>query len=193
LAPCYVADPDKSAGCQEGLFSNILNDTGASTRGNFSRGGYPPVYYAAIGQFTTLDVQASVLTMRLVNIGVFLAFTVSLFWLLPRRLKPVLVGGWLITTVPLGLFIITSVNPGSWALTGVVSSWIALLGWFESAGRRKIALGFSHSPSLSRPGHAETQQCSRASEWCSPPYLPIDMIDGFGLTLFCPSLWGSSR
>jgi hypothetical protein len=141
LAPCYVADPDKSAGCQEGLFSNILNDTGASARGNFSRGGYPPVYYAAIGQFTTLDVQASVLTMRLVNIGVFLAFTVSLFWLLPRRLKPVLVGGWLITTVPLGLFIITSVNPGSWALTGVVSSWIALLGWFESTGRRKIALG----------------------------------------------------
>src|SRR5690606_34621326 len=31
-------------------------------------------------------------------------------------------------------------NPSSWAIIGVDTSWLALVGWFESAGRRKIAL-----------------------------------------------------
>jgi len=51
------------------------------------------------------------------------------------------VWGWLITTLPLGLFLIGSNNPSAWATLGVASSWISLLGWFESVGRRKLALG----------------------------------------------------
>lgn len=141
LAPCYAADPEQSAGCQGAIFENIMNDTGATKRGNFYAGGYPPVYYAVIGQLSSLDIPASALAMRMANIALFLAFAVTMSWLLPRHLRLALVGGWVITTVPLGLFIIASNNPGSWAVTGVVSSWLALLGWFESTGRRKIALG----------------------------------------------------
>ncbi len=143
LSPCFAADPEQSAACQGDIFTDILDDTAPSNRGNYYAGGYPPVYYAVVGQFTSLDVQASVLTMRLVNIAIFLGFAVALFWLLPRHLRLPLIGGWLITTVPLGLFIISSINPGSWAVTGVVSSWLALLGWFESTGRRKIGLGIA--------------------------------------------------
>ncbi len=139
--PCYAADPDKSAACQQAYLDAGLGATGASTRGNFAAGGYPPLYYAVIGQFTGTDVLASALTMRMVNVGVFMAFVVALFWLLPRRLTIALIGGWLITTVPLGIFIIASNNPGSWAVTGVASSWLALYGWFETSGRRKIGLG----------------------------------------------------
>ena len=141
LAPCYAADPDQSASCQIGIFDDIMADTAATKRGNFYAGGYPPVYYAVIGQLSSLDIPTSALAMRLANIAVFLAFAIALFWLLPRHLRLPLVGGWVITTVPLGMFILASNNPGSWAVTGVASSWLALAGWFSSTGRRKIGLG----------------------------------------------------
>src|SRR5690606_29258474 len=49
--------------------------------------------------------------------------------------------GWLISTVPLGVFLLASNNPSAWAVTGVGSAWIALLGYFETTGRRRVALG----------------------------------------------------
>jgi hypothetical protein len=99
------------------------------------------VYYAVAGLLTGPDIQASVLAIRVLNVALFVSFSVALYWLLPHRLRLPLVAGWLISTVPLGLFIIASNNPGSWALTGVVSSALALFGWFETRGRQKIGLG----------------------------------------------------
>lgn len=141
LAPCYVADETASAACQEERLSWELDDTVSTQRGNFASGGYPPVYYAVSGLLAGPDVQVSALAMRLANAAVFLAFASVLFVLLPRDLRLPLVGGWLIATVPLGLFLLASNNPGSWALTGVAASWLSLAGWFRSSGRRKIALG----------------------------------------------------
>jgi hypothetical protein len=60
---------------------------------------------------------------------------------LPANRRIPLVGGWLIASVPLGMFLLASNNPSSWALIGVGSSWLALLGFFETTGRRRIALG----------------------------------------------------
>ena len=48
---------------------------------------------------------------------------------------------WLITTVPLGLFLIASNNPSSWAITGVGTAWLALYGYFESTAHRRVLLG----------------------------------------------------
>jgi hypothetical protein len=43
--------------------------------------------------------------------------------------------------VPLGIFLIPSVNPSSWALTSAGLLWISLVGYFESSGWRKTGLG----------------------------------------------------
>lgn len=137
-APCYVADVNASAGCQE--WSSDLAPTVAADHGNWI-GAYPPVYYAVMNVFASTDIQTSALVMRFVNVLLFIVFTTALALLLPAGLRVPLIAGWTITAVPLGAYLIASNNPGSWALIGVGGSWLAALGWFRSVGRRSWALG----------------------------------------------------
>lgn len=137
---CFAGHGEVSAECQETAFDWNLETVVESDRGNF-RNAYPPVYYAVNGLFTSADVQTSALHMRVFTVVLFLAIILVLHRLLPLHLRPALVWGWLVSTVPLGLFLFGSNNPSAWAMIGVGSSWIALLGYFETTGRRRIGLG----------------------------------------------------
>lgn len=137
-APCYPADGTASAECQE--WPNAPTPTVAADHGNWI-GAYPPVYYVVMNVFASTDIQSSALVMRLFNALLFIAFTTALAVLLPISLRVPLIAGWTITAVPLGVYLIASNNPGSWALIGVGGSWLAALGWFRSTGRRSWALG----------------------------------------------------
>lgn len=136
---CFAGDSTISAACQ-GAGTPSSKPTVDTDRGNFAN-NYPPVYYATMGLFVTPDILGSVWFMRLVNVLLFVVITTVLTCLLPARRRTALIVGWLITTVPLGAFLLASNNPSSWALIGVGSSWLALFGFFESTGRRRIALG----------------------------------------------------
>lgn len=143
-APCYAFDEDKSAACQEPYFAgkyvpDMLND-----RGNFE-GAYPPLYYKAMSVFVGPDVTRSAIVMRIVNVILFVALSSLVFLLLPAARRRTLLWGWLITLVPLGLFLIASNNPSGWAITGVGTAWIALLGYFETKGRARVGLGMLFS------------------------------------------------
>jgi hypothetical protein len=144
---CYLPSSEESAACQQLDINFDPSSTIETQRGNFV-GGYPPVYYAVMGVFVGSDIVASVVMMRVVNILVFVGLTAAIFALLPLARRPSLIWGWLVTTIPLGLFLIPSNNPSSWAIIGVGSAWIALLGWFETSGRRKIGLGIAFVASV---------------------------------------------
>ncbi|MER3387437.1 MAG: DUF2142 domain-containing protein [Microcella pacifica] len=137
---CFAYDPLASASCQGEVWSWSVNEVVETDRGNFL-GAYPPVYYAVMGALTGPDIQAAALGMRVLTVVLFLAITTALFLLLPLRLRAPLIWGWLITTVPLGVFLLGTNNPSAWAMIGVGSSWLALLGWFDATGRRKAGLG----------------------------------------------------
>jgi hypothetical protein len=137
---CFAPDPTRSAACQGDDFSWSTDVLVDSDRANVV-GAYPPVFYAVMGALTTDDIQASALWMRVLTVVVFLGILVALFLLLPAERRPMVAWGWLITTIPLGVFILASNNPSAWAVIGVGTSWMALLGWFESTGRRQWALG----------------------------------------------------
>ncbi len=139
-SPCYAFYSDESAGCQSRLdySDSKLVET---NRGNFV-GAYPPLYYAVMSNFVGDDILASVMVMRLVNVILFVGITSALYVLLPAARRPALVWGWLVTTVPLGLFLLASNNPSGWAVAGVGTAWLALLGYFETPDRiKRIALG----------------------------------------------------
>lgn len=138
-ASCFAFDAEKSASCQDDLSFTATADT-LTVRGNFV-GGYPPVYYATMGLLAGNDVIASAIAMRVLNILLFVGITTALYLLLPVERRAALVWSWVVTTIPLGLFILSSNNPSAWAITGVGMGWIALLGYFETTGRRRIALG----------------------------------------------------
>jgi hypothetical protein len=138
-AACYAHDPTVSGACQNNISTSSKPDE-LTTRVNAGH-SYPPVYYAVAHALVSSNIVLSAFLIRLMNVLLFVVLTTLLFLLLPRRRRPTLVWAWLITTVPLGLFLIASDNPSAWAIIGVGSSWLALLGYFETSGRRKILLG----------------------------------------------------
>ena len=140
-AGCYVRELDESAECQTtGSVSLDADDTISTARGNFNR-EYPPVYYGVMNAFAGTDLYSAALAMRLITVLLFVGLGTALFALLPLARRPAFTWGWLASTVPLGLFIIPSNNPSSWAVIGVGLGWLALLGWYETEGRRKVGLG----------------------------------------------------
>ncbi len=137
---CYAQYEERSAACQDSVWATWGKESYETGRGNFY-GEYPPVYYATMRFFAGPDVQVSALVMRLVNALLFVGLATALAALLPTARRRTLLWGWLVTLVPLGMFLIPSNNPSGWAVTGVGTAFLALLGWFETEGRRHWALG----------------------------------------------------
>lgn len=137
---CFAFKPEESARCQDAVLPGWDSATVETDRGNFYVGEYPPVYYATMHLLAGADLQVSALAMRLVNAALFVALATLLAILLPSRERPTLLWGWFVTLVPLGMFLIPSNNPSGWAITGVGTAFLALLGWHSSTGRRRWAL-----------------------------------------------------
>ncbi len=136
---CFGSHPQSGAECQYNLDFTARADV-ESDRGNF-QGAYPPLFYATMGIFAGEDILASAVIMRFVNVALLVALATASFLLLPHSRRATLVWSWLITVVPLGVFLLASNNPSSWAITGVGISWLALLGYFETTGWRRRGLG----------------------------------------------------
>jgi hypothetical protein len=137
---CYAYRPNVSASCETQYLDKGSKPSVTTSRGNFEN-EYPPVYYATMSILVGPNIPVSVLLMRLLNVLLLVGITTALFALLPVHRRSTLLWAWILTLVPLGLFLVASNNPSSWAITGVGSAWIALLGYFETTGRRRVALG----------------------------------------------------
>jgi hypothetical protein len=139
-AACFRHEPEVSGACQGDDFSDNPLDTVSTDRGNFT-GLYPRVFYAAMSVFASNDINASVVVIRLVNAAVFIGLTVAAYLLLPLRRRGPLLAGAILVMVPLGMFIIPSTNPSSWALASAAVLWVSVLGYLETTGRRRVGLG----------------------------------------------------
>jgi hypothetical protein len=144
---CYAFHPETSAGCQDTYFAAPETPNTVTKRGNFAS-DYPPVFYKVESLFVGSSIEASALAMRLFNAALFVVLSTIVFVLLPVKRRPNLLWGWLLTTVPLGLFVIASNNPSGWAAVGVGTAWISLLGYYESEGRRRWGLAATFAVSV---------------------------------------------
>jgi hypothetical protein len=142
LSRCFARDANISAGCQADQNLFVENRTVLSSRGAWD-GLYPPVYYAVMNVFASPNIEVSVLVMRFVNILFFVLSGVALWLLLPVANRRPLLLMWTVTTLPLGLFLIPSINPSSWAITAVPTAWLALYGFLKLRGRglQRVLLG----------------------------------------------------
>ena len=133
--PCYRFDGFESAACWE----DIPEDE-TYTGSHINRGSYPGGYYAFMAPFVGEDVVSSVLTMRAVNVFLAVGVLTAIAALLPaseRRLVLFVAVG---STIPLGWFLIGSVNPSAWAVLGVFGTFLALHGAVVSERWRRAAL-----------------------------------------------------
>ncbi|MDR7185328.1 hypothetical protein J2X85_002362 [Microbacterium trichothecenolyticum] len=133
---CYAFHPDLTATCD-------LDDRRliATERGNWNGEAYPPLFYSAMSVFVGPDVSASIAAMRIANSVLFVGVLTTLAVLLPGKVRRAALWGSAITIVPLGMFLIPSVNPSSWAILSATGVWAATWGFFEQRGVRKILLG----------------------------------------------------
>lgn len=138
-AVCFSFKADTSAGCQGENFSTDFSELTVTERGNFD-GLYPPVYYWALSWFVGDNIEFSVLTVRFVNALLFVGLVTSLFALLPPTRRPTLVWSIALTFVPLSVYLIPSTNPSGWAVMSAATLLIALIGYFEAEGKRRIGL-----------------------------------------------------
>jgi hypothetical protein len=133
---CYAFQPEKSANCDSPRSDLLVN----TNRGNFT-GSYPPVYYATLSIFASPNIDASILAMRVFNATLFVGLLVSAFLISPPRLKTPLLWSVLAAIVPLGMFIVASVNPSSWAVLAGASLWVVLTAFYgEANNNRRILL-----------------------------------------------------
>jgi hypothetical protein len=134
-APCHAFHSDITAEC----WAPGATDLHEAQRVN-TEPLYPPIFYAAMSVFAGQDFQTSVLLMRSANALLAVAMLTGVFWALPRSLRPALVISAVAASVPLGLFIVASTNPSSWAYISAATVWISLYAAFSTEGRRQWTL-----------------------------------------------------
>jgi len=132
---CYAFHPETSASCQLTKHPAEVE----TTRGNFA-GLYPPFFYGTMRAFVTGDVETSVVTMRIVNALLFVGMASLVCWLLPIRRRQTLFWGVAGSIIPLGAFLIASINPSSWSILSGAIVFVATAGYFESTSWRKAGL-----------------------------------------------------
>ena len=137
---CLYHNSQQSAGCQPFLDGTDPREDFAFGHNNPSRGLYPNGFYMVGNLFKTDNIETTVVSIRLFNIAVFLSLLGALWLLLPTRLRVTLAWTWPIALLPLGMFLIPSTNPSSWAIIAVGTGWLALLGYLETNGWRSAGL-----------------------------------------------------
>ncbi len=120
---CFTYDGSRSAACQlDALDASMLRLVSGSTNIDGAR---PALYYRTmhllIGDGS--DVAAATARIRVANaiIAVLLVGLTAL--VATRQLRTAFLMSWMIAVVPLGLFLITSVNTSAWGITGLTTAW----------------------------------------------------------------------
>lgn len=136
---CFAQKAEVSARCQ--ISSSVFDSHKmvTTTRGNFS-GNYPAGFYSVMHVMADSDIQISVVLMRLFNVALALGLFTSLWILMRPTEKQSLYFTTAITIVPLGLFLIPSINPSSWAILGVLATFFGTAGLFSATPRKRIGL-----------------------------------------------------
>ncbi len=138
--PCFVFRIETSGTC---LFVGDVNALAPHPAARANSGLYPPIYYTVMRAFVTPKTLASATLMRLFNSALAVALLFATLAIARPATRRALAAATIVSLVPLGLFVIGSVNPSSWAVTGCLVAWAALLGFGENTTptRRWLAGG----------------------------------------------------
>ena len=135
---CFAFHSDISAQCQESLSKVPL--TTSDWNGQYA--DYPPLFYRTMNLLVSSNVGASVLAMRFLNALLAAGLFIAIFFLAPHSIRQAVFVSTLVGSVPLGLFIVGSNNPSSWAVLGLATYWAFLLTALESTQRYVIVSAY---------------------------------------------------
>ena len=121
-APCFSEKPELTPACR------TADDKKLESTERFWRTGVQQdlLYYKFAGSIISDDLESSVIRLRIINsliATLMFGATIFLGW---GRLSRAFLIAFCATAVPLGLFLIPSVNPQSWLYIGSFSSWVLI-------------------------------------------------------------------
>ncbi|PFG38691.1 putative membrane protein DUF2142 [Georgenia soli] len=137
---CYALESSLSAECYEERMDAPVEQMVSTGRGNFTS-IYPAGFYWVNSLLVGENVETSVLAMRALNAILVVGVLTALYALLPRSRRNAVALAVTITLIPLGAFLVASINPSGWAIFAALAVFVGLSGFFESEGRRRYALG----------------------------------------------------
>lgn len=134
---CFAFAPAQPAGCISYSSEPLI-----STSRLNSNSSYPPVFYWVNSFFVSGNIEISVLMMRIFNALIFVVPLGVLASFANFKIRKAVLIGTLVSLVPLGMFIIPSINPSSWAVSSAVITWASLYSFLiEQKTKFKILFG----------------------------------------------------
>lgn len=88
---------------------------------------YPSSYYRIMHTFVTSRPTLSILSMRLFNALLATILLSVQLLLTTNKQRLAALTGFVFTLIPMTIFLISSIQPSGWAISGVTNSWIFLL------------------------------------------------------------------
>ena len=148
---CTYQRPAVSASCEYLRGSDLTAAGHLQYVGTEAAFGNTTMFHRFMRVFVGPDAERSAIAMRMFN-GV-LAGALFLWSLLiaPGNVRRAVALSWLVVLVPVGLFIIASTNPSSWATLGVASFWGFGLTFLAGSGvskRRRVSAAIGAAVSL---------------------------------------------
>lgn len=160
---CYNRSPDFSANCDV-----APTDGAMAAHQRFDGNDFRVFYYKVQHPLTHFGPVVGVTLMRLLNIGIFMFVFGAIIYM---NLGVVRIHGLIalfLILVPQGLYLLASVNPSSWAITGVGTNWVFLLGLLNAKDRRTRFLN--------------------GGMWLFTLILAFSRLDSIGLLLFSAAM-----
>jgi len=100
------------------------------------------LYYATMNLLVTDDVAQTVARIRVTNALTVLAMVLLTALVAGPRIRTAFLVTWLVASLPLGLFMVTSVNTTAWGIAGLGTIWANGLTLLRGRGlRRRLAAG----------------------------------------------------
>lgn len=133
---CFAFVPTESGACQLPLAK-----TTATTEA-IDNGTYPGGFYRVMHLLVRDSVPESIVAMRFVNVALAALLLGSIALVATAAVRRLMVLTLVPVLIPLGWFILASVNPSSWSLSGLTAYGFALHTLFlAEGGRRRVAAG----------------------------------------------------
>jgi hypothetical protein len=136
-SPCYVFQRGSGVSCEESNIFAKLSYIDTKTFTTFS----DSYYYKLMASFASERYVVSLLSMRIVNGFLFIFVIFLSLFILPAHLRQSFVVSTLVTSIPLGIYIISSINTSAWITIGLIGSWVSLYSIFFEFSNKSLSIG----------------------------------------------------
>ena len=120
---CFQHDGRRSAACALESLTSPASGRLSPVRASNIRGERPNLYYRAMHQLISDDLAVSTMRMRIANLLVVILMVGGASVVATPAVRRALLLSFAVVSVPLGLFLMTSLNTSAWGLAGLATFW----------------------------------------------------------------------